>query len=116
MVPSCEALSVAMTKSTPALRWKAICASMMSASSRASTVRTSVTAYAAACALLSVSFCGSRTAGLLLERQQPRLEQVEPPLDSHDVGLAERGDVDCVGRLVDDGRPRKREPRLAVDG
>ena len=41
VVPSRERLSVAITKSTPAARWNAICASTTSASSRTSSVMTS---------------------------------------------------------------------------
>ena len=42
VVPSLDALSVAITWSTPACRWNAICASTTSASSRASRVMTSL--------------------------------------------------------------------------
>ena len=116
VVPSRELLSVAMTKSAPALRWNATCASMTSASSRASTVTTSFMRSSRGGAASSPrrrSFRSTRTRRTPLDREQALLERVEAPLQPDDVGFAERRDVDRICRLVDDGRARKRQ-RLAV--
>ena len=85
---------------------------MTSASSRASTVTTSFMPLGVAQKLL-------RGAAQLpldahgrppLDREQALLERVQPPLQADDVGFAERRDVDRIGGLVDDRRPREREP------
>src|SRR5439155_8145928 len=48
-----------------------------------------------------------------LQHQQTRLEHVEPSLQTNDICLAERRDVDRIRRLVDDTWPRKRQKAFA---
>ena len=71
VVPSSERLSVAMTKSTPACRWNAICASTMSASSRTRSVMTSFTTPHPSGSASSVGSSAASRAALSVRDARP---------------------------------------------